>query len=387
MANKMAFKINPSTWFDKAHHKSLRVNAERCRIIKRRVTKPVKIGKVVIGANHPIAIQSMVKLPTKNVKAATRQINELENAGCEIIRVAVKDIADAKAISKIKKNIRIPLVADIHFNYKFALEAIDRGVDKIRLNPGNIFKKDQVKEIAKLAKQRNIPIRVGVNSGSLRDIYLKLKNKEMAIVKQAQDYIKTLEDLGINNIVISLKSSSMFETINAYRKIGELFNYPLHLGLTATGLFYEGIVKSSLGIGILLAEGIGDTLRVSLLGEPIEEIKIAKDILSSLDIRKFGPDYICCPTCGRCAVDLKKKSQELASKLQKSRYKHLSNFTIALMGCMVNGPGEARHADIGIAFGEKKGILFKRGRIINTINEESCIDALINQINGGFKNG
>jgi (E)-4-hydroxy-3-methylbut-2-enyl-diphosphate synthase len=352
--------------------------------IKRKYTKTVKVGDVFIGGSHPVLIQSMTKLPTKEVKAVVRQIKALEGAGCEIVRVAVKDIQDAKSIAKIKKEISIPLVADIHFNYRFALEAADSGVDKIRINPGNIFKKSEWKDIANKIKERKIPIRIGVNSGSLRDNYLKLGSTESALVRQAQDCVKAFEDFGIKDIVISLKSSDMFETINAYRKISRLFDYPLHLGVTATGLLQDGIIKSSLGIGILLMEGIGDTIRVSLLGDPLEEVSVAKDILSILGIRKFGPNYICCPTCGRCEVDLIKKAKELALKLERGRSQGLKDLTVALMGCMVNGPGEAKHADIGIAFGKNKGILFKKGKIIDTISEGRCIDTLLDQINGGL---
>ena len=380
----MASKINLSTslpGLPVAKARAGRVNAERCRSIKRRRTKSIRIGNTFIGGNRPILIQSMIKQPTKNIKAVSKQISDLEKEGCEIVRVAVRDSQDAKAISKIKKHIRIPLVADIHFNYKFALEAIEARVDKIRINPGNIFKKNQLKEIAKQIKEKNIPIRIGVNTGSLRDSYLRLKNTEEALVKQAQDCIRILEDFGINNIVISLKSSNVLETISAYRKISKLYTYPLHLGVTATGLFYDGIVKSSFGIGLLLLEGIGDTIRVSLLEDPLQEVRIAKNILSSLGIRKFGPNYICCPTCGRCEVDLRKKAQELALRLENLNHKVSEGLTIALMGCMVNGPGEARHADIGIAFGKTKGILFKKGRIIDTIEQDRCIDMLISQIN------
>ncbi|MDD5292438.1 MAG: flavodoxin-dependent (E)-4-hydroxy-3-methylbut-2-enyl-diphosphate synthase [Candidatus Omnitrophica bacterium] len=352
--------------------------------IKRKHTKSVKIGDVVIGAERPVAVQSMVKVSTANAKEVIKQINELEKAGCEIVRVAVKDARDAKAIAAIKRNINIPLVADIHFHYRLALEAIESGADKIRLNPGNIFKKEEVKEIAMLAKARKMPIRIGSNSGSLRGNYLKIKDVGIALVRQTHDYIKTLEDFGVNNLVISLKSSDMFETINAYRKMSRLCGYPLHLGVTATGMFYDGIVKSSLGIGILLLEGIGDTVRVSLLGDPIDEVVVAKNILSGLGVRKFGPKYICCPTCGRCEVDLRSKAKELISKLGNVN-KDLSRTTVALMGCMVNGPGEAKHADIGIAFGRDRGILFRKSKIVDTLKEERCIDVLISQLNGGLK--
>jgi (E)-4-hydroxy-3-methylbut-2-enyl-diphosphate synthase len=351
--------------------------------IKRKNTKSVKVGDVFIGGNHPISIQSMVKVPTKKVREALSQIKELQDCGCEIIRLAVKDLQDAKAIAEIKKHTKVPLVADIHFNYKFALEAIDSGIDKIRINPGNIFKKDELQAIAKRVIERKIPIRIGVNSGSLLDKYLKSNNTENALVKQAQDCIKTFEDFGVKNMVISLKSSDMFEAINAYKKMSRLCRYPLHLGVTATGMLCDGIVKSSLGLGLLLMDGIGDTIRVSLLGAPQEEIDVAKNILSSLGIRRFGPSYICCPTCGRCDVDLKNKAEELALKLKAVDSKKLDNLKIAVMGCMVNGPGEARHADIGVAFGGSKGIIFKKGKIINTINEGSCIDTLVRDIIGG----
>lgn len=348
--------------------------------IQRKITKAVRIGAVTIGAQHPIAIQSMIKLPTKNVAAVLEQARQLHKRGCEIIRVAVKDSQDAAAIRQLKKHIRMPLVADIHFNYLFALQAIDAGVDKIRLNPGNIFKAQQVREVAKAARQRHIPIRIGVNSGSLREKYSRGKNNVEALVRQTKDYVAMLEDFGTRDIVISLKSSDIFETIQAYRKISALYRYPLHLGVTATGLFNDGIIKSSLGIGTLLMEGIGDTIRVSLLGNPIEEIDAAKGILSSLCMRRFGPNFICCPTCGRCEVDLQKEANKLASRLQQHNGKGLSHLTIALMGCMVNGPGEAKHADIGLAFGKSRGLLFKKGKIIETVDYARCIDTLIRHL-------
>lgn len=348
--------------------------------IKRTHTKCVHIGTVPIGGKHPLAVQSMIKIPTKNVGAVVRQIQALKDCGCEIIRVAVKDNDDAASLAKIKKQIHIPLVADIHFNYRFALAAIDAGVDKIRLNPGNIYKKEQVRAIASLARQRNLPIRVGSNSGSIRPRYRKQKTTVAALVKQTHDYIKMLEDYGVDKIVISLKSSDIFETIEAYKKMSTLSSYPLHLGVTATGLLRDGIVKSSIGIGILLAQGIGDTIRVSLLGDPKDEVAVARSILSALSIRQFGPQYICCPTCGRCEVDLKRKVGELSQKISTMNHKDLSRFSIAVMGCMVNGPGEAQHADLGVAFGRSKGILFKKGKVIHTLAQNRCIDTLIKQL-------
>lgn len=348
--------------------------------MKRKHTKRVRIGTVTIGGNAPIAIQSMIKVPTKEVKAVLAQARALEKCGCEIVRVAVKDNDDANVLQRITKQIRIPLVADIHFNYRFALAAIDAGVDKIRLNPGNIFEKQQVRAVAALLRQRNIPLRVGSNSGSLRPAYQKHKTIVSALVQQTHDYIKMLEDYGVRNIVVSLKSSDIFETIEAYRKMSALSSYPLHVGVTATGLLRDGIIKSSIGMGILLAEGIGDTMRVSLLGAPEEEVAVAKNILSALSIRHFGPQYVCCPTCGRCAVDLERKAGALAQKLSAANHKDLNRFTIAVMGCMVNGPGEAQHADIGVAFGRSKGILFKKGKIIATLAQRHCVDRVIKEL-------
>ncbi|MCM8763353.1 MAG: flavodoxin-dependent (E)-4-hydroxy-3-methylbut-2-enyl-diphosphate synthase, partial [Candidatus Omnitrophica bacterium] len=326
---------------------------------ERNKKKVIKIGNVLIGGNNPIAIQAMTKTRTSNVRATLKQIKRLEDRGAEIVRLAVNDLAAAKAIRRIKKDARVPLVADIHFDWRLAVEAIKNGIDKIRLNPANIAKKDQIKEIVKYAHAAKIPIRIGVNSGSLKNLN---KNKSLAdnMVKNALDYIKLIEDLGFDNLVISLKAADIFETIQAYRKISTLTNYPLHLGLTATGLSTQGAIKSAIVLGILLSEGIGDTIRVSLTAGPEEEVMVAKYILQALGLRKFGPEVISCPTCGRCAINLVKIVRNFESKLSTVNHQSLANIKIALMGCSVNGPGEAKQADMGIAF-EKQGtgIFFK----------------------------
>jgi len=351
--------------------------------IKRKKTKEVKIGKVIIGGNHPIAVQSMIKIPTTKIEDVVAQINDLERLGCEIIRLAVKNDRDAEVLAVIKKRVRLPLVADIHFHYKLALKAIEAGVDKIRINPGNIFQKDQLKQIISLAREKNIPIRIGVNSGSLRPCYLKQKTIQQALFLQTKDAVSFFEEEGFNNIVISVKSSSIFDMIQLYQKLSQIYQYPLHLGVTATGLFYDGIVKSSIAIGSLLMKGIGDTIRVSLLGQPRDEVICAQNILSALGIRNFGPRYICCPTCGRCQIDLKSKVDEFQRKLtngSKINLKDLDRYTIAFMGCMVNGPGEAKQADIGLAFGGSKAILFKKGRIKKIVTQSQSVDYLIKNL-------
>lgn len=384
-------------------------------MITRRKTRQIKVGDVRIGGGAPISIQSMTKTDTRNVKATVAQIKELENAGCEIIRVAVLDKEAARAIRDIKKKIKIPLVADIHFNYRLALEAIKSGADKIRLNPGNIFKKEEIELIAKAAKKRHIPIRVGVNSGSLleggnlnadsrklpalptgrhannRKYNLRksaldsrvsaFNNIPATMVTSALNYIKTLERFNFRDIVISLKASDVPTTIEAYRLMSKKTNYPLHLGITAAGLVEEAAVKSAVGMGTLLSEGIGDTIRVSIAGEPIEEVRVAKEILSSLNLRQFGPELIVCPTCGRCQIDVVSIAEELKSRLAelplKSKGKPLK---IAVMGCIVNGPGEAKDADIGFAGGKGVGIIFKKGKMIKKVKEEHLVSELLNQL-------
>jgi len=356
--------------------------------IKRRKTRVIKIGSVRIGGNNPVAIQSMAKTRTGDCDNTVKQIRELKKAGCEIVRVAVKDSADAAAIRKIKANIRIPLVADIHFSFSLAIEAIDNGADKVRLNPGNIYKENEIREVASAAKLNRIPIRIGVNSGSLKGGRYSVD----AMVKSALDYIKILEGFKFHDIVISLKASNVPDTVEAYRKISKACDYPLHLGVTATGLPFKGAIKSSIAIGALLLEGIGDTIRVSLTDTPVQEALAAKAILESLGLRRFGPEIISCPTCGRCEVDLVGIVTELEKKLSTIDYTCLPArqgvlrrpVKIAIMGCIVNGPGEAKEADIGIAFGRKEGLLFKNGKAVRKVSIHNCTDYLFKEI-GGYR--
>jgi len=361
--------------------------------IKRRKTRIIKIGNVRIGGNYPVAIQSMAKTKTSCVEETIKQIRELESAGCEIVRVAVKDKDDAKAISRIKSNINIPLVGDIHFDWRMALEAIDSGVDKIRLNPGNIYKRAQVKEVIRAAKLAGIPIRVGLNSGSLQGHKVSAqaspkgtrsqghKSAADKMVKSAVDYIKVLEGYGFYNIVVSLKASNIFDTIEAYRKMTKFCDYPMHLGVTATGLEFPGLVKSSIAIGSLLLEGIGDTIRISLTDKPQNEVKVAKCLLTSLGLRTFGPEIISCPTCGRCEVALVKIVRDLERQLSAISYQLSSRpIKLAVMGCVVNGPGEAKQADLGIAFGKKEGLFFKKGKAIKKVPADKCVGVLIEEI-------
>jgi len=350
------------------------------------VTKQVKVGKIRIGGKAPIVIQSMTKTDTRDVARTVGQIKELEKAGCELVRVAVKDFKAAAAIKKIKNRIKIPLAADIHFDYRLALVAIENGADKIRLNPGNIYKEGQVLEVARAAKKARVPIRVGVNSGSIEAPSLyplpkgerrKARSKDLAnrMVKAALDYIKLLEKARFYDIIVSLKTSDVLTTIDAYRRFSKASKYPLHLGITAAGPVSTGVIKSSIGLGVLLSEGIGDTIRVSLTGDPCEEVIAAKNILQALGLRRFGPDIISCPTCGRCQVDLQKIVADLAVSYQLSAISQ-KPIKIAVMGCEVNGPGEAKDADIGIAFGKGAGILFKKGKIIKRVKAKDAVKEL-----------
>jgi (E)-4-hydroxy-3-methylbut-2-enyl-diphosphate synthase len=345
--------------------------------MKRRKTRSVKVGNLFIGGNNPVIIQSMTKTKTSDVRKAVAEIMRLESAGCEIARLAVKDDCDAQALRLIKKSVFIPVVADIHFDWRLAMTAIESGVDKIRLNPGNIFRKAEIAEIVAAAKVARIPIRVGVNSGSVRGGRASVE----AMVKSARDYVKVLEGMDFRNMVISLKASNVIDTIEAYRRMSRICDYPLHLGVTATGSPFKGAIKSSIAIGALLSEGIGDTIRVSLTDKPEQEVACARVILESLGLRHFLPQVISCPTCGRCEVDLaaivrelEKKLTSLAPKLPKRPLK------LAVMGCVVNGPGEAREADIGVAFGRKDGLLFKAGRALRKVSFKNCVRELLKEM-------
>ena len=350
----------------------------------RRRTRVINVGGVKIGGKNPVSIQSMTKVKTSNIAKTVKQIRELERMGCELIRVSVKDTNDAKAIRQIKKRINIPLIADIHFNFRLAIESIKNGADKIRINPGNISKTEDLKEIIKLAKKHKIPIRIGINSGSLPREVRNTGNEVQRIVRFARKYLNFFERQNFRDIIISLKSSSVSQTVDAYRAMAKLCDYPFHLGVTAAGSYDSGIVKSSIGIGALLLDGIGDTIRVSLTGDSVEEVTSAKRILKALGLRNFGPDIISCPTCGRCQVGLIKVAKDLEKKLSSKAVSNLGKrknskppITIAVMGCEVNGPGEAGDADIGIAFGKKKGMLFKKGKILKRVKTKNAVQELL----------
>lgn len=338
----------------------------------------IEIGNVAIGGGYPVRIQSMTNTKTEDVDATVAQILELENEGCEIVRVAVPDMKAAYAISEIKSRIHIPLVADIHFDYRLAIEAMNRGVDKIRLNPGNIGGIDRVEKVVEVAKAKNIPIRIGVNGGSLeKDLLEKFGGVTAeALVESAMRHVKIFESLSFFDIVISIKSSDIGLTVKAYRLLDDMVDYPLHLGITEAGTLFSGTVKSSIGIGIMLYEGIGSTIRVSLTGPPVEEIKVAKKILESLGLRSFGIKIISCPTCGRTEVDLVK-----IANLLEERVKGIDkDITLAVMGCAVNGPGEAKEADLGIAGGKGEFLLFKKGIVVQKFKEDEIIDAVMKAI-------
>ena len=347
-------------------------------MINRKETKKVYVGNVPIGGNSFISIQSMTNTNTKDVKSTVSQIKKLENAGCDIIRMAVNDIEDAAALREIKKEINIPIISDIQFDYKLALAACENESDAIRLNPGNIGASWKVKEVVEACKFHNIPIRVGVNSGSVKQDFLDKFNgvNASSICYSALEEIELLEKNNFNDIAVSLKASSVNLTIESYRKFSEMSNYPLHLGVTEAGSPKKGIVKSSIGIGTLLAEGIGDTIRVSLTSDPLDEVIAGKDILKALDLKREGIDLISCPTCARTKVDL----IEIVNKAEEKLYSLDKNLKVAIMGCPVNGPGEAREADIGIACGHGEGLIFSKGEIIKKVPEDMLLSELLSEI-------
>lgn len=342
--------------------------------MKRNITKIVRIGSICIGGNHPVAIQSMNNTDTRDVQKTLEQIRELAKAGCDITRVAIPDREAAQALKEICRHSPIPVVADIHFDYRLALESIQNGAAKIRINPGNIGGEDRLKQVADAAKAAGIPIRVGVNSGSVHQSFIDKWGgvNENSMVESAMDSIRQLENCNFENIVVSIKASDPVLTIETYRLLSTKIDYPLHVGVTEAGTPKEGVIRSAVGIGTLLAEGIGDTIRVSLTGDPVREVECAADILKALHLRKTGVEIISCPTCGRTCVDLIRIAEEA-----QQRFQHISEpIRIAIMGCAVNGPGEAREADIGIAGGKGEYLLFSKGTIIKKVPEDKALDEL-----------
>lgn len=343
-------------------------------MIKRKKTNVIEIGNVKIGGDNPISVQSMCNTDTRDVATTVRQIEELQDAGCEIIRLAVLNKEAAAAIKEIVKKVKIPVIADIHFDYRLALQCIKNGVSALRINPGNIGRDEFVKKVTDSAKEHHIPIRIGINGGSLeknlQELDISLAEK---MVKSAMRHIQILEDNDFNQIKISLKSSDVLTTIEAYRLMSDKVDYPLHLGVTEAGTLKGGLIKSSVGLGTLLAEGIGDTIRVSLTENPIEEVKAGFQILKSLGLRKKGVNFVSCPTCGRCGIDL----ISLAKATEERFLNFDKDITIAVMGCPVNGPGEAKHADFGIAGANGEGYIFKKGEIVCKVDEDKLLDEFV----------
>lgn len=346
--------------------------------MKRNETRAIKVGNLTIGGNDEVIIQSMTNTKTKDVAATVKQINELANAGCQLVRLAVLNMDDALAIKDIKAQVNVPLVADIHFDYRLALQAIESGIDKIRINPGNIGSIDKVKLVVEACKKKHIPIRIGVNGGSLEKEILEKYGKPTAkgMIDSAKKHVEILESLDFYDICISLKSSNTLLTIEAYQLASETFPYPLHIGVTEAGTKLGGTIKSSLGIGTILYQGIGNTIRVSLSDSPVEEIKVAKTLLKELELIDNVPTLVSCPTCGRIQYDLIPIAKEIEDFLNTIN----ANITVAIMGCAVNGPGEAKHADIGIAGGINEGLLIKKGQIIRKVKQENIVDELKKEI-------
>lgn len=347
-------------------------------------TKVIQIGDRVIGGGNPVLIQSMTNTPTENVEATVAQILRLEQAGCEIIRCTVPTFEAAEALTKIKKQIHIPLVADIHFDYRMAIAAMEHGADKIRINPGNIGSVERVKAVVDVAKERNIPIRIGVNSGSLEKHLVEKYHGVTAegIVESALDKVKMVEDLGYDNLVVSIKSSDVLMCVKAHEILAKEINYPLHVGITESGTVWSGNIKSSVGLGMILGQGIGDTIRVSLTGDPVEEIKTAKLVLRTLGLRKGGIEVVSCPTCGRTKINL----IELANQVETLVAGYPLDIKVAVMGCVVNGPGEAKEADIGIAGGIGEGLLIKKGEVVRRVPEGELLSTLKYELDHWNKN-
>ncbi|WP_026761293.1 flavodoxin-dependent (E)-4-hydroxy-3-methylbut-2-enyl-diphosphate synthase [Selenomonas ruminantium] len=347
-------------------------------MFERKITRQIHIGNVAIGGGAPISVQSMCNTKTTDTKATVAQIKALQNAGCDIVRVAVPDMEAAQNLGNIIKEINIPLVADIHFDYKLALEAIKQGISALRLNPGNIGGEEKVRAVVKAAKEAHIPIRIGVNAGSL-DKKILAKYGEVtpeALVESAMQHVKILEDLDFHDLKISLKAHDVPLTLAAYRLMSKTVDYPLHLGITEAGTVNTGIIKSAVGIGALLSEGIGDTFRISLTGDPVVEVKVANEILKSLGLKEYGPTLVACPTCGRTSIDLPAIAAQIEKKLEGIQ----DPIDVAVMGCVVNGPGEARGADVGIAGGNGEGLIFRKGEIIRKVPEDKLVEELFKEI-------
>jgi (E)-4-hydroxy-3-methylbut-2-enyl-diphosphate synthase len=345
--------------------------------MQKQKTRVVKIGNLLLGGNNPVRIQSMCNTDTRDVSATVKQILALEKKGCEIIRVAVPDMIAAKAIGKIKKRIHIPLVADIHFDYKLALEVIAQGIDKVRINPGNIGSEEKIKAVVDACKKKKIPIRIGINSGSIeQDLLNKYGATPKAAVESALRHVKILEKLNFKDILISIKFSNVPQMIEAYEMLAKKVNYPLHLGVTEAGTAFNGSIKSAIGIGVLLQQGIGATFRVSLTADPLEEIDTCWAILQSLDLRRRGPEMISCPTCGRTEINLISLANAVEAELKKIK----TPIKVAVMGCVVNGPGEAREADIGVAGGKGMGAIFSKGKVIKSVKEKDILPTLLKEI-------
>lgn len=347
-------------------------------MINRKKTRVVKIGNVLIGGGNPVRVQSMTKTDTEDIEGTLAQIKRLKEVGCEIVRVAIPDENAVEAFRKIKENSPLPIVADIHFNYRLALKAIEYGADGIRINPGNIGNKERVKEIAKLAKERGIPIRIGVNSGSIEKSLLQKYGSATteALVESVMNSVKLLEDFDFYDIKISVKASDIQRTVESYRRISELRDYPLHIGITESGTLFSGTIKSAIGIGILLYEGIGDTIRVSLSSPPEEEVRVGWEILKSLGLRKKGIEIIACPTCGRLEVDL----LPIVAEIEKRVLSIDKEMKIAIMGCVVNGPGEASESDLALVCGKGVGLIYKNGKLLRKVKEEDMVDEFLQEI-------
>lgn len=346
--------------------------------MQRKITKEVQVGSLKIGGENPIVIQSMCNTDTRDVAATVAQILQLEEAGCELVRVAIPDMAAADAVGEIKKQIHIPLVADIHFDYRLALRVMELGIDKVRINPGNIGDAERIRQVVEKAREKKIPIRIGVNSGSLeKDLVEKYGGvTPQGLVESALRHVSILEQLDFYDIIVSIKASDVPFSLECYQRLSDAIDYPIHVGITEAGTLYSGSIKSAVGIGAILAAGIGDTIRVSLTGDPVEEIRAAKEILKCLGLRSFGVTLICCPTCGRTQIDL----ISIANTVEKRCAEIEKNIKVAVMGCVVNGPGEAREADVGIAGGKGEGLLFKKGEILRKVRETELVDSLMQEI-------